>query len=105
MEATVPADRVRILNEISVQKGGFDAVNSLIVGAILGAFEVASRGLLAVEAAACGELEALQGLSPPDASKALEGAAAGGFWRVVEHIIGAGLLEGEASPKPFPIDV
>ena len=66
------------------------------MGAILGAFEVASRGLLAVEAAACGELAALHGVSPEDANKALEGAAAGGFWRVVEHIVDAGLLDGEA---------
>ena len=89
-EATNPADKAWILAEVERMDGGAQRMNSLITQAIKGAS--ACMGLPAVQAAACGEMEALALESSDDAAKgaALLGACAAGYVGVASALLEAG---------------
>eukprot|EP01043_Picozoa_sp_COSAG02_P017826 COSAG02_NODE_817_length_16825_cov_49.127646_17_plen_593_part_00 len=89
-EATNPADKAWILDEVERMDGGAQAMNALVTQAIRGAS--ACMELPAVQAAACGELEALALDSSDDVTKgeALLGACAAGYVIVVRTLLEAG---------------
>jgi hypothetical protein len=91
-EAADPADKARILSQVAAEPGGFQAMNARIRAAIQSAEELGAAGptLVAVQAAACGELEGLGVLPPEEHAMALHAAARGGFAPAVSAILADG---------------
>ena len=77
-EASVPADKERILKEIEASDGGYGALNRMGIGAISGAlYAMHQRALLKAVAGDAAPLAALQ--STEELGEAMRGAAAAGF--------------------------
>ena len=77
-EASVPADKERILKEIEASEGGYGALNRMGIGAISGAvYAMDQRALLKAVAGDTAPLAALQ--STKELDEAMRGAAAAGF--------------------------
>jgi len=90
-QATVPADRERILREVQEAEGGAAALDSLIKGAIVGAKAMAELQMPAVEAAACGEPEWLARLGTDAMSSVLKASCAVGIENIFQVAIDAGV--------------
>merc|ERR1719473_1865209 len=91
-ECAVPADKVREMD--LVRKGkGVETVNKRVAGAVLGGVASAQQQDLAVDAAACGEPEALRALPRDRVEKALKAAAAGGRPAAVEELVARGVVD------------
>ena len=94
-EASVEADRERILREVRASPGGVVAMDSAIRGMVLGALESADQPL--VQACACGSPQALQELARAAAEAGdggwglLQAAASGGYERVLRALHQAGV--------------
>lgn len=86
-DATVPADRARILQKVEQMEGGAGALNSLVKGAIRGALIANRMDLWEVQAAACGEREALAYISPDRMGEVLTSAAASGYLFTVQEAL------------------
>jgi hypothetical protein len=102
-DATNPADKAWILAEVEAMEGGSAAMNRLVQGAIHGAAQC--MDLPAVQAAACGEMDALQ-LDKMDhdaKGQALIGAAAGGYLPVLIELIAAGAPLEAVTPTGAPL--
>ena len=77
-EASVPADKKRILQEIEASEGGYGALNRMGIGSISGAIYAMHQGaLLKAVAGDTAPLAALQ--STKELDEAMRGAAAAGF--------------------------
>jgi hypothetical protein len=77
-EASVPADKERILKEIEASEGGYGALNRMGIGSISGAlYAMDQRALLKAVAGDAAPLAALQ--STKELDEAMRGAAAAGF--------------------------
>ena len=98
-ECAVRADYDREMD--AVRNGeGVETVNKRVAGAVLGGMASASGHDLAVDAAACGEPEALRALPRDRVYDALRTAAAGGRHTAVEELVARGVvnLASEGSP-------
>jgi len=85
-ECAVRADYDREMD--AVQNGeGVENVNKRVAGAVIGGMASAGTQVLAVDAAVCGEPEALRALPRDRVEKALRAAAAGGRRAALEELV------------------
>ena len=91
-ECAVQADYDREIK--NVREGvGADTVNKRVAGVVAGGAMSAQADILEVDAAVCGEPEALRELPDNRVKKALEAAAAGGRLAAVEVLLARGVVD------------
>ena len=91
-ECAVRADYDREMD--AVRNGeGVETVNKRVAGAVYGGSESALQRDLAVDAAVCGEPEALRALPDYGVKAALDAAAAGGRLTAVEELVARGVVD------------
>ena len=83
-EATVPADRVQILEQIEKNSGGLDGLNDAVRGATAAGWAVYEfEQWPIVQSAACGDLHAIQALT----SSCICPVAGGGYVHLLQALI------------------
>ena len=98
-ECAVRADYDREMD--AVRNGeGVETVNKRVAGAVIGGLSSAKRQILAVDAAVCGEPEALRALPDYRVKDTLYVAASGGRRAAVEELVARGVVDlaSEAGP-------
>ena len=101
-ECAVRADYDREMD--AVRNGeGVETVNKRVAGAVVGGAVSAHLQDLAVDAAVCGEPEALRALPRDRVENALKAAAAGGRHTAVEELVARGVVD--LASKGYPLFV
>ena len=99
-ECAVQADYDREIK--NVREGvGADTVNKRVAGVVVGGLASAGFDILEVDAAVCGEPEALRELPDDRVEEALAAAAAGGRLAAVEVLLARGVVD--LSSKWYPL--
>ncbi|MEE3100067.1 MAG: ankyrin repeat domain-containing protein, partial [Pseudomonadota bacterium] len=99
-ECAVQADYDREIK--NVREGvGADTVNKRVAGVVLGGMASAEQDILEVDAAVCGEPEALRELPDDRVEGALHAAAAGGRLAAVEVLLARGVVDLSSAYYPL----